>query len=397
MTRSDRRAGLIHSLIGDTRDSVTDPRRGVLWSIGSELDLVGLGSAMNYVKTYGQLFVYIPLLTHLTWAQGYRMGVVPGTDPLLLIEDRFFAGGGTSVRGFAESSLGPRAPDGVAIGGQASAIVNQELRFPLWKPLHAGVFYDAGNTFAVARAFDLRALRHSAGVGLRLMFPFGPVRVDWAHVPIRGRGRGARVHLPDRTRVLSAASAHGLNTGDLELHARPGNRTAEGLMASDANGVEARREAMSALLAAEDFRPSASHVGIELGARSHQGSVRSSNEDHYLIIGLGRHQDTVMTSLPRADLPARFDERGYALLVADGLGQTGAGAVASRVALSALAHLAIHFGQWRLRIDPIVAAEIKERAEWYSPGACRAHGSRADACGAGGHGHHGDRRLYRRQ
>jgi len=136
-------------------------------------------------------------------------------------------------------------------------------------------------------------------------------------------------------------------------------------MASEADGVEARREALSAVLATDDFRPSTSHVDIEIGARSHQGCERPSNEDHYLIIRLGRHQDTVMTSLPRADLPARFDECGYAMLVADGLGETGAGAVASRVALSALAHLAIHFGQWRLRIDPLVAAEIKERAEWY--------------------------------
>ena len=35
------------------------------------------------------------------------------------------------------------------------------------------------------------------------------------------------------------------------------------------------------------------------------------------------------------------------------------------MALSALAHLAIHFGQWSVRIDPTVASEIKERAEWY--------------------------------
>ena len=182
MNVSGRRAGLIYSLIGDTRDSITDPRRGVLWSTGNELDLVGLGSERNYLKTYGQLFVYIPLLPHLTWAQAYRIGVVTGNDPFLLLEDRFFAGGSTSVRGFAESALGPRAPDGVAIGGQASAILNQELRFPLWKRLHAGVFYDSGNTFAVAGELDPRALRHSAGVGLRLMFPFGPVRVDWAHV-----------------------------------------------------------------------------------------------------------------------------------------------------------------------------------------------------------------------
>ena len=79
-------------------------------------------------------------------------------------------------------------------------------------------------------------------------------------------------------------------------------------MAGDMNGVDARREALSAPLAADDFRPSSALVGIELGARSHQGGVRSSNEDHYLILCLGRHQDMVMTSLPRADLPARFDE-----------------------------------------------------------------------------------------
>ena len=80
---------------------------------------------------------------------------------------------------------------------------------------------------------------------------------------------------------------------------------------------------------------------------------------------LSRHEDAIMTSLPRGDLPPPFDEYGYTMLVADGLGDTGTGAVASRVALSTLAHLAIHFGKWDLRIDPIVASEIKARAEWF--------------------------------
>jgi outer membrane protein insertion porin family len=187
-TLNGLRAGLIHSLVGDTRDSVTDPHRGVMWSVGSELALEGLGSDVNYYRTFGQLHALVPLHPRLTWAQGYRIGVVPGDDPLLLLDSRFFAGGASSVRGFAERSLGPRTLEGEALGGQASAIINQELRFPLWKRVHGGIFYDAGNAFALARDLDLLDLRHSAGVGLRLMFPFGPVRLEWAHVLGRRAG-----------------------------------------------------------------------------------------------------------------------------------------------------------------------------------------------------------------
>jgi protein phosphatase len=53
------------------------------------------------------------------------------------------------------------------------------------------------------------------------------------------------------------------------------------------------------------------------------------------------------------------------MLVADGLGTAGAGAVASRIALSTFAHLAIHFGKWNVRVDGSAAAEISERAEMF--------------------------------
>jgi serine/threonine protein phosphatase PrpC len=53
------------------------------------------------------------------------------------------------------------------------------------------------------------------------------------------------------------------------------------------------------------------------------------------------------------------------MLVADGLGEGGAGSVASRVALSTIAHLAIHHGKWNLRVDPGTASQVSERAEWF--------------------------------
>jgi outer membrane protein assembly complex protein YaeT len=187
---SGDRAGLIHSLIGDTRDNLTDPHRGFFWSIGTELALEALGSELGYVKLFGQLYYYVPLGAHLVWAQGYRLGAVPGDNPLLLLEGRFQAGGATSVRGFDENALGPETALGEPIGGQAIAILNQELRFPLFKRLRGGVFYDAGNVFALARQLRLGSLRHSAGAGLRYMFPFGPVRLEHAWVLDRREGEG---------------------------------------------------------------------------------------------------------------------------------------------------------------------------------------------------------------
>ena len=61
-------------------------------------------------------------------------------------------------------------------------IFNQELRFPIYKMLHGGIFYDAGNVFALASQMSLGEMRHCAGAGVRLVLPFGPIRLDWAYV-----------------------------------------------------------------------------------------------------------------------------------------------------------------------------------------------------------------------
>ena len=136
-------------------------------------------------------------------------------------------------------------------------------------------------------------------------------------------------------------------------------------MASEEENDDVRRAALSPLLTFDEFRPLSSSVSVECGAQSHRGTSRQSNEGHYLVVRLGRHQETLMTSLSAAEMPPRFDESGYVMLVADGLGEGGSGSVASRVALSTLAHLALHYGKWNLRIDSSTASEIFERMEWY--------------------------------
>jgi protein phosphatase len=110
----------------------------------------------------------------------------------------------------------------------------------------------------------------------------------------------------------------------------------------------------------EPFKPLSSSVSLLVAASSISGKLRAHNTDHYLAIRLGRTQETIISSLTPADLPPRFEEFGYALLVADGLGDGGSGARASRVALSALAHLVIRYSRWNVRIDADAIGEIAE-------------------------------------
>jgi serine/threonine protein phosphatase PrpC len=124
-----------------------------------------------------------------------------------------------------------------------------------------------------------------------------------------------------------------------------------------------RHRVLSPVLHADDFRTLASSVRVEIGARSRKGRGRTQNDDNYLTARLGRSQEILETSLAKADVPARFDEYAYAMLVADGLGNNGAGGVASRVALSAFAHLALHYGHWNIRVDGDTAGRIIERAQ----------------------------------
>ena len=67
---------------------------------------------------------------------------------------------------------------GNPIGGEAVFIINQELRFPVYKWFGGAVFYDAGNVYATYRDFNPLRLRHSVGLGLRFDSPFGVARFD---------------------------------------------------------------------------------------------------------------------------------------------------------------------------------------------------------------------------
>jgi len=125
-----------------------------------------------------------------------------------------------------------------------------------------------------------------------------------------------------------------------------------------------RRAVVSAPLDLQSVQPLSSAISVEIAAASVRGLSRSENSDQYMAIRTSRTQETLLTSLGAADLPQPFEESGYAMIVADGLGEGAIGARASRLTLGALAHLAIEYGKWNIRLTHDSPQEIRQQGEF---------------------------------
>jgi outer membrane protein assembly complex protein YaeT len=173
-----RIASLDVSLLRDTRDNPLNARRGRFWSVNLEIAPRALASDLDFVKGMAQLFATRSFGRSLSWAQGYRLGLAHVfSGERLVFSERFQAGGGNSVRGFATDSLGPRDVFGDPAGGEAVVVFNQELRYMHPSGVGVVVFWDAGNVFAKASDLSLD-LRHALGAGLRWDSPVGLLRAD---------------------------------------------------------------------------------------------------------------------------------------------------------------------------------------------------------------------------
>ena len=78
--------------------------------------------------------------------------------------------------------------NGDPIGGEALFLLNEELRFPIFRDLQGVIFYDAGNIFRTMSDYDPTDLRQVAGAGLRLATPIGPFRFEYGAILDRQAG-----------------------------------------------------------------------------------------------------------------------------------------------------------------------------------------------------------------
>ena len=195
-----RLSSVSSSAVRDTRDDLVDPGAGEYLSGNVQIAGRHIGSEVGFAKMFlrGQLFRTIPRGKRLVLAGNASLGMATGfarevtqtdangvvttrTVADLPASERFFAGGDTTVRGFSLDALGTPATldkDGFPIGGNATVILNAELRATVWPSVQAVGFFDAGNVFSLATDLDVREMRGAVGFGVRYRSPVGPIRID---------------------------------------------------------------------------------------------------------------------------------------------------------------------------------------------------------------------------
>jgi outer membrane protein assembly complex protein YaeT len=198
-------APLTTTLSRETRDDILDATRGSFFSNAIEYAPATFGSDLRFVRYFGQYFRYVAFgepkpvpfqknvrKPRLVYAGGVRVGLATGLGGQTLIpSERFFAGGGTTIRGFAEDSVGPRSVLDEPAGGDAVFILNNEIRFPLISIFDGVGFIDLGNVYERAADFDPFSLRKSAGFGLRLRTPYFLLRADYGFKLDRREGESS--------------------------------------------------------------------------------------------------------------------------------------------------------------------------------------------------------------
>jgi outer membrane protein assembly factor BamA len=195
-----------------------DPVSGSRWATDLKFGSAYIGKLLriNFGRFRVEGTKYIPLGDRLTLAMRGQVGgiIVNGDDaPFLPPSERFYSGGQNSVRGFAENHLGPGSyivrqvdtvagpggtPVGVArdnedprtspSGGNAMWLANLELRTRFGWPaglLRWVAFVDVGRVWNTRDVFNVTNAnaRATPGVGVRLITPLGPFRLDLGYNP----------------------------------------------------------------------------------------------------------------------------------------------------------------------------------------------------------------------
>jgi outer membrane protein insertion porin family len=214
-----RVSGFEETWVRDRRNNPADPSNGSFNTVDFSVATRSLGSTATFLRFSLQNSTYTPFHHgSLVFARNTTFGIEDAfngsAEDDIPLAERFFAGGGTSLRGFSLNQAGPRDPTtGFPVGGLAMIVFNQELRFPMNLPLignklGGAVFYDAGNVFSDIEHVTLRYtplpppsgcqpgttltntlsecpsmnyFSHTVGFGFRYATPIGPVRLDFAY------------------------------------------------------------------------------------------------------------------------------------------------------------------------------------------------------------------------
>jgi outer membrane protein insertion porin family len=203
--------------VRDKRDNVIDTQNGNFTTFDTGVASKIFGSQASFTRFLVQNSTYQSFRgkkassnTRWVFARNIRIGLEePFNNTVIPLPERFFAGGTSSLRGFALNQAGPRdLTTGAPLGGNALFINSLELRTPplvlpyIGDSLSLVFFNDAGNVFQdgqqmvnslfrwhqphtelcksanTASQCSFAYVSQTLGAGIRYRTPIGPIRVD---------------------------------------------------------------------------------------------------------------------------------------------------------------------------------------------------------------------------
>ena len=172
----------------DTTDNALDPTRGFRVKGSATPYLTALGSTVDMTILTASGSTYFALDEDARVILAARLGLGSVIGPALAEIPslyRFYAGGGTSVRGYKYQSLSPRIGR-TPIGGRSLVEASFEARIKITDTIGIVPFVDTGMAFEDEVPDFGRQLQTAVGLGLRYYTPIGPIRLDVA-VPVNRR------------------------------------------------------------------------------------------------------------------------------------------------------------------------------------------------------------------
>ncbi|MDZ4661674.1 MAG: POTRA domain-containing protein [Pseudomonadota bacterium] len=178
----------------DYRDDPFNPTRGHFMRFNLDYSSPKLGSTrtIHFVKMATTVSHYLPVgKSNFIWANSLRSGYVANLSNLsdggVPSQQTFFLGGRSTIRGFdPQTELIPRAEelnhledinDFSLSGDSHFYLIKSEIRFPIYGSLGGVVFYDGGAVVIPGFRFE-RQYRDSAGFGVRVTTPVGPLNLE---------------------------------------------------------------------------------------------------------------------------------------------------------------------------------------------------------------------------
>lgn len=165
-------SSLTPSFVHNTVDNPFAPRSGRRITASYKYAGRFLGSSAEFIKPEVEAIFYFPVSRRTAFGLRANAGQIwtLGSRELPYYQ-RYFLGGEMQIRGVDVRTVGPMNENNVALGGTKFVLFNAEYYYDIHSRIRALAFHDAGQAWGDDQAFDLRQLRTSSGLELRVSLP----------------------------------------------------------------------------------------------------------------------------------------------------------------------------------------------------------------------------------